>query len=166
MPWKEYHVMDQKKEFVLESLKQDVNFTKLCAKYCITTKTGYKWKARFLEKGFEGLDELSRRPKTSPQKLSEETILEIIRIKNKKKHWGSRKVRVIYENMHPGKNIPSCRTIDRILKKVGLIKSKKRKRNKSGVRIENREPATHPNHIWTVDCTRYTLYSGKNIKSA
>ena len=107
--------MDQKKEFVLESLRENVNFTKLCAKYCICTKTGYKWKERFLERGFEGLNELSRRPKISPQKLSEETILEIIRIKNNKKHWGSRKIRVIYENLHPGNPVPFCRTIDRIL---------------------------------------------------
>jgi hypothetical protein len=117
MPWKEYLVMDQKKEFVLESLKDHINFTKLCTKYCISTKTGYKWKERFLEKGFEGLNDISTRPKVSPQKLSEETILEIIRIKNKKKHWGSRKIRLIYSNLHPGKNTPSCRTIDRIFKK-------------------------------------------------
>ena len=151
MPWKEYCVMDQKKEFVLESLKQKVNFTKLCTKYCISTKTGYKWKERFLERGFEGLNDLSKRPKTSPHKLSEETILEIIRIRNNKKHWGSRKIRVIFENLHPGESVPSCRTIDRILRKAGLIKPKKRKRKTAGIRIENREPATHPNHIWTVD---------------
>lgn len=151
MPWKEYCVMDQKKEFVLESLKENVNFTKLCTKYCISNKTGYKWKERFLERGFEGLNELSKKPKISPQRLSEETILEIIRIKNNKKHWGSRKIRVIYENLHPGQNIPSCRTIDRILHKAGLIKSKKIRKKTSGIRIENRVSATHPNHIWTVD---------------
>jgi transposase len=143
--------MDQKKEFVLESLKQNVNFTKLCAKYCISTKTGYKWKERFLARGFEGLNDLSKRPKTFPHKLTEETILEIIRIRNNKKHWGSRKIRVIYSNLHPGETVPSCRTIDRILRKAGLIKPKRRKQKTSGVRIENRVSSTHPNHLWTVD---------------
>jgi putative transposase len=50
MPWKETNVMDQKKEFVLEALKGNMNFTSLCAKYCISPKTGYKWKQRFLVK--------------------------------------------------------------------------------------------------------------------
>jgi hypothetical protein len=44
MPWKETNVSDQRKEFVLESLKQFINFTDLCTKYGISTKTGYKWK--------------------------------------------------------------------------------------------------------------------------
>ena len=42
MPWKESYMIDQKREFVLESLKENINFTRLCAKYCISTKTGYK----------------------------------------------------------------------------------------------------------------------------
>jgi transposase InsO family protein len=151
MPWKELLKMDQKKEFVLESLKSNTNFTKLCAKYCISTKTGYKWKERFLERGFEGLNELSKRPKVSPQKLTEDVLLEIIRIKNKKKNWGSRKIKSIYSNLHPDKIAPSTRTIDRILKKAGLIKPKKVRRKESGVRIENKVAATYPNHIWTVD---------------
>lgn len=151
MPWKENLIMDQKKEFVLESLKENINFTKLCTKYCISNKTGYKWKERFLERGFEGLTDLSKRPKSSPQQLSEETILEIIRIKHKKKHWGSRKIQAIYVNLHPGKPAPATRTIDRILRKAGLIIPKKKRRNTAGIRIENRETATHPNHIWTVD---------------
>lgn len=151
MPWKENLVMDQKKEFVLASLKDNVNFTRLCAQYCISTKTGYKWKERFLERGFEGLNDLSTRPKSSPQKLTDKTILELIKIKNKKKHWGSRKIRSIYANLHPGESIPAPKTIDRILYKAGLIKTRKRKRNSSGIRIVNRVTATHPNHIWTVD---------------
>ena len=70
------------KEFVMEALKGTMNFTSLCAKYCISPKTGYKWKERFIQQGFEGLEELSRKPKTNPESLSEEEILAIIKIKN------------------------------------------------------------------------------------
>jgi len=151
MPWKEYLVMDQKKKFVLESLEGNVNFTKLCAKYCISTKTGYKWKHRFLERGFKGLEDLSKRPKTNPNRLTEDIILEIINIKIKKKYWGSRKIRDIYAANHPGETIPARSTVDRLLKKAGLVKPRKKRRNSSGVRIENRVSASHPNHVWTVD---------------
>jgi transposase len=62
--------------------KKNVNFTELCAKYCISPKTGYKWKRRFIEQGFAGLEELSRRPKSNPVSLTEDEIFAIIKIKS------------------------------------------------------------------------------------
>ena len=120
--------MDQKKMFVLESFKANINFTELCTKFGISTKTGYKWKQRFLEKGFQGLSELSRKPNNSPVKLSEEIILEIIRLKLKKKNWGSKKIRQIYSNNNPGKLIPSVSSFTRILNKAGLTNPRKKKK--------------------------------------
>ena len=43
MPWREISVMDQKEEFVLRSLSEDIPFTMLCREYDIARKTGYKW---------------------------------------------------------------------------------------------------------------------------
>ena len=151
MPWKETNVMDQKKEFVMEALKGTMNFTSLCAKYCISPKTGYKWKERFIQQGFEGLEELSRKPKTNPESLSEEEILAIIKIKNQKKNWGAKKIREIYGNKYPGKRLPSVSTFNRVFQKAGLAKKRRKKRTAEGVRIENRVEATHPNHVWIVD---------------
>ena len=91
MPWKENHVIDQKREFVLESLKEDTNFTRLCGKYCISTKTGYKWKQRFLERGFAGLEDLSRKPQSCPGQLNEDEIIDILKLKDKKKTLGCKK---------------------------------------------------------------------------
>jgi hypothetical protein len=42
--------------------------------YGISTKTRYKWKARFETDGPEGLKERSRRPRSSPEALSEEIV--------------------------------------------------------------------------------------------
>ena len=66
MPWKELHIMDQKLKFVIKSLSQGVNFTELCREYGISTKTGYKWKERFLAEGIEGLHNQSRKPHNNP----------------------------------------------------------------------------------------------------
>jgi putative transposase len=151
MPWKETNVMDQKKEFVLEALKGNMNFTSLCAKYCISPKTGYKWKQRFLERGFEGLEELSRKPESHPEKLSEDEILAIIKIKNQKKNWGAKKIREIYANKYPKRRLPSISTFNRLFQKTGLAKKRRKKRKCEGVRLENRVNADHPNHVWTVD---------------
>lgn len=62
MPWKESCVMDVKKEFVLEAMQLNINFTELCTKYGISTKTGYKWKSRFIQESFSGLNDQSKRP--------------------------------------------------------------------------------------------------------
>ena len=77
--------MDQRKEFVIEAMKLDVNFTDLCRQFSITTKTGYKWKKRFIEEGFAGLADQSRRPDYSPAQISEDVVLELVRLKVKKK---------------------------------------------------------------------------------
>ncbi len=76
MPWKETYVMDQRKEFVLEAMDPLCNFTRLCSKYGISTKTGYKWKSRFIQEGFAGLFDQSRRPENSPVQIPEDTMLE------------------------------------------------------------------------------------------
>ena len=91
MPWKETYVMDQRKEFVLEAMDPLCNFTKLCSKYGISTKTGYKWKSRFIQEGFAGLFDQSKRPDNSPTQIDEETIIEIIKLKIKKNTGGQRK---------------------------------------------------------------------------
>jgi transposase InsO family protein len=163
MPWKELNVMDQRKEFVLESLKSATPFTHLCSKYGISSKTGYKWKERFLAQGFQGLEDQSKKPYKSPSKLSEDVILEIIKIKNKKMYWGAKKIHQIYQNNNPRKNIPSVATISRLLKKAGLTTHRRRIRNKSGYRITNKVIASRPNHIWTVDFKGwwYTPYDEK-----
>ncbi len=87
MPWKENQVVDLRLEFVLASFEKGVNFTQLCAEYCISTKCGYKWKERFLTEGKAGLLDKKRTPKNSPAKIAEETMLEIIKFKNNLILW-------------------------------------------------------------------------------
>lgn len=151
MPWKETYVMDQRKEFVLEAMDPLCNFTELCCKYGISTKTGYKWKSRFIQEGFVGLADQSRRPDTSPAQVSEEVMLEIIRIKLKKKHWGPKKIREIYKQKNSGKKIPCVTTVERILRKAGLVEKRKRRRTGKGIRLSTNAVAGKPNDVWTVD---------------
>jgi transposase-like protein len=40
-------------EFALKALKSE-NFRALCQEYGISTKTGYKWRERFLREGLAG----------------------------------------------------------------------------------------------------------------
>jgi|SRR5258708_4579869 len=56
MPWKKSEPMEQRVEFVLRALRAE-NFRALCQEYGISTKTGYRWRERFLQRGLGGLAE-------------------------------------------------------------------------------------------------------------
>lgn len=140
--------MNQRKEFVLKAIETH-NFRALCAEYGISTKTGYKWKARLLEHGLAGLSELSRRPQSHAKELGEAAVCEIIRIKHAHPSWGPRKIRKVYERAHSP--VPSESSFKRVLDRAGLVEKRRvRPRSEAG-RIWSERKATVPNEIWTVD---------------
>jgi len=151
MPWQEVTKMEEKKEFILRAFDKNENFSQLCREFGISTKTGYKWKERFAKEGLPGLQDQSRRPKKHANQLSEQMICKIIRIKTTKPNWGPPKIRKVYERENPDSYLPSPATFERVLRRSGLTKRKKRVRRKVGERIANRVEALRPNHIWTVD---------------
>jgi putative transposase len=151
MPWKEINVMSQKIEFVLKSFSKEISFTALCKQYGISTKTGYKWKQRFLEDGITGLEDKPKIPNKNPRKLSEEVVCELIRIKKTKPEWGPKKVRLVYANNHAKERIPSRSTVERILKKAGFVETKKKRRRGNSERIQYRIKPEKANDVWTVD---------------
>ncbi|MCT8335087.1 integrase core domain-containing protein, partial [Leptospira sp. 85282-16] len=113
---------------------------------------GYKWKERFLKEGKEGLCDRKKTPKNSPAKIAQDTILEIIKIKNHRKFWGAKKILELYKTQFPNRKAPNRSTIECILKKAGLQDTKRKRRpTNSGQRIFMPEKANKPNHVWTVD---------------
>lgn len=154
MPWKEVNVMDQKIEFVIRAMMKEESFLHLCREYGITTKTGYKWRERFLEKGRAGLEEESRKPKSSVQ-TAEDIVCELVRIKKLKSNWGPKKIRNLYEASHPGEKLPSLSTVSRVLEKSGFVKKRKRRRTAANEAIQNRVVPEKCNDLWTVDFKGY-----------
>jgi transposase InsO family protein len=150
MPWKETHKMNQRTEFVMKSMKTS-NFRELCREYGISTKTGYKWKERFLEYGLEGMQEESRRPHGHATELGEDVICKIVQLKIAHPHWGPRKIRDLYERKMSGE-VPSESSFKRVLERAGLTEPrKKRRRRDASERLATGRKAEKPNEVWTVD---------------
>lgn len=149
MPWKESRKMDQRIEFVMKSLNCQ-NFGELCREYGISRKTGYKWRERFLRGGSGGLDELSRKPKGHAEALSEETICEIVRLKQAHPAWGPVKIRELYRRKHPAVT-PSESSFKRVLDRAGLTEARKRRPARESGRLATGRKAEAPNEVWTVD---------------
>jgi len=151
MPWKEADLMNLKREFVFKSFNKEQSFTELCREYGISTKTGYKWKERFLEGGFPALEEQSRRPENNGKETPESISVELIRIKNLHKKWGASKILQVYKNNHPGEYAPVRSTVENIFRRAGFIEPRKRRRNKTTNRIQVKIVPTQNNQVWTVD---------------
>jgi transposase InsO family protein len=131
--------MDQRREFALKALGAP-NFRELCREYGISTKTGYKWRERFLRQGLEGMEEDSRRPRSSPKQLSEGQVCEMVKLKLVHRHWGPRKIRTLYHRQHG--QAPSESSFKRVLEKVGLTQPRRMSSGRRG---------QQPNEVWTVD---------------
>jgi hypothetical protein len=99
MPWKKSGPMEQRIEFGLKAMGA-LDFRAPCVEYGISTKTGYKWKERFLREGISGMEEQSSRPHSHAEQLGDETVCEIIRLKRAHGSWGPRKIRELYRRRH------------------------------------------------------------------
>ena len=151
MPWKESDVMNLRTEFMLRTFEGKVPFGELCREFGISRKTGYKWKQRFFQEGLGGLANQSRRPRSSPSQVDEDTVCHIVRLKLAHPGWGPRKIRTVFGRNFPGREVASESSFKRILDKAGLVKRRQRRAQHESGRIENRVEAKHPNQLWTVD---------------
>lgn len=161
MPWKQVAAMNQRTEFVLKAIKAD-NFRELCREYGISPKTGYKWQERFWEYGLSGLRELSRRPRSSPKGLEEEVVCEIIRLKQRHRHWGARKLRKVYERLH--EEVPSESSFKRVLERAGLVQPRRLRARQESGRLFSGRKARAPNEVWTVDFKGWWYAKGQRCE--
>ena len=51
MPWMEVSTMSSRREFIELALQEGRNMARLCVRFEISRKTGYKWLARYTSDG-------------------------------------------------------------------------------------------------------------------
>ena len=143
MPWKESDVRSERIRFVVEALSGCEGMSSLCRRYGISRPTGYKWLRRYREVGsLSELEEHSRRPQHSPSRTPEwiEDRVEALRHRH---GWGGRKL----SRLLVDEGIPLARsTVDRILKRRGLVESSTAHRP-AVTRFER----ARPNDLWQMD---------------
>jgi transposase len=146
MPWKEVTTMEEKKRFIALASEWEGTFKDLCTIFTISTKTGYKYLNRYKEFGLKGLKEQSCQPKVSPNKTEAE--IEILIIKTRQLHpsWGGEKLKN-YLHAKGYTTLPTEKTIDRILKRNGLITAEESQKHKPWKRFEHE----NPNDLWQMD---------------
>lgn len=145
MSWKTQDLMSLKIELISKTLDSDTNISDLCLKFGVSRKTAYKWIKRYKEDGLEGLAELSRRPLTSPSRISEEMVLRILEMK-KKERCGAKKIRKYLQD-EGVQDVPSVATCNRVLLRCGRIEEEESKKRERYIRFERERP----NELWQMN---------------
>ena len=149
MPWKETTSMEQKIEFICEWRTGKYPITELCKSFKISRPTAYKLISRFEEQGFEALKEQSRAPGKHPNATGQNIIEDILKLKKRYKHWGTKKLRELLFKDFTAQQVHSVVTVHKILKNYGLVCPQKRMR-----RIKPVYPIFDPEHcneVWSAD---------------
>lgn len=142
--------MSLKIEFVQEAMQRGAVMAVLCRKYNISRETGYKWLNRYKRHGFDGLEERSRRPRSSPLATAEDLVLAIIELRDAYPRRGPKKLFVQLQRKF-GDATPSVATIARVLRRFGKVRQRSRFRRISIIERAPSIRASACNDIWTVD---------------
>lgn len=119
MPWKAVTRMDQRQEFVSLAGQGITSMAELCRRFGISRKTGYKWLNRSRVQGDAGLQDRSRRPRTSPGTTPPAVIERIRIVATANPTWGGRLIR--HRLLALGQEaVPAASTITAILAREGL----------------------------------------------
>jgi transposase InsO family protein len=145
-----------------------VEVTAECAGLGTTTKTFYKYLARFAAEGVEGFYPRSRRPLRSPTRVSGEVEDVIVRARKELdgEGWDAGAEQIgFWIRDHPqawptGAVVPSRATINRVLDRRGqMVKVPQRRPRRSRHRFE----ADQPNTMWQMDGFEHGLANGRTV---
>jgi transposase InsO family protein len=142
--------MSLKMEFVEQAVAPGARMSRLCREYGISRETGYKWLNRFKREGYDGLEERSRRPMSSPLATAEDVVVEILSLREAYPRRGPKKLFVQLQRKL-GAQTPSEATIARVLRRFGLVRRRSKFRRLSLVERAPTMRATACNEVWTVD---------------
>lgn len=149
MPWKDVDPMDEKVLFIADYLRQVDCLSRLCERYGISRKTGYKWIERYDQGGAEALVERSRKRHTqseTPYAIKQA----ILQLRDHRDAPGSKKIQALLARQFAQEEIPSLTTIYNVLKRAGQIETRRRRRKVNALPGPLRT-AAQPNELWSAD---------------
>jgi transposase InsO family protein len=150
MPWSETTKMRERMRFVVDAEGDLYTMTELCERYGISRMTGHKWLRRFRQDGVGGLEDRSRAPENCPHRTDAEVVNALVDARHRHPNWGARKLILWVAKRQPGLRLPAASTAGDILKRLGLVKDRRRRRHLPHPGRPIAEGCS-PNQLWSAD---------------
>jgi putative transposase len=156
-----------RRELIRELSEEERSISELSRRHGLSRKTIHRWKRRYEQEGFRGLEDKSRRPHRSPrQAISQEWKEQILELKRRRRSWGAKKLVAELKRWHPDKAIVSERTVGRLLRAAALTHDRRRRSRKNGplVELPQRRQANRSNRVWAIDFKGdFCLQDGRRV---
>jgi transposase len=118
----------------------------VAARYGTSRQSIHAWRKRFEAEGLPGLEDRSRRPRTSPTRIAAEVEALICELRRQHPRWGAR--RIAFELGQRGLELaPSRATVHRVLGRNGLTRHQEQRHP----RVYRRWQREAPMHLWQMD---------------
>jgi putative transposase len=132
MPWRS--PMDAKRALIFD-VNDGVSVSEAADRHGVTRSCAHKWVGRYRESGWKGLEELSRRPERSPNRISQELVDELLELKRERPDDGPVKLSEMLRTRH-GQRVMAASTAGEILARHGQV-TKRRPRHRGVGRVEH-----------------------------
>lgn len=139
-------VEEQRRQFYAEFTAPGANRRKVCEAWGVSRKTGYDLLRRYEERGDDAFRDASRRPLRSPAKVSTETEVRVLAVREEEPSWGGRKIRRRLQTLGAN-DVPAASTVTEILRRNGLVDATESAKRKPFTRFERERP----NELWQMD---------------
>lgn len=146
MVWKRREIEEQKETFIKTVLERNTSLKRACVEFGISRETGYKLLRRYRDEGMGCLKSRSRKPRYSPRQTEPRIIEKVLRVRASHPKWSGKKIRC-YLTEQGYVEMPSAKTIQRILKAHGCINPEESAKHKPFIRFEH----DAPNRLWQMD---------------
>lgn len=124
--------------------------TEVAAGLGVSRQSVHTWVGRYLlEGGVSGLADRSHRPVSCPHQASASVEARVVEMRREHQRWGAKRIRLeLLRKPVEGVRVPSTATINRILRRKGLVTPRPRKKPRSAyVRFER----SGPMQLWGID---------------
>lgn len=142
---------DLRLNLLLEAERSGETVAEICRRFGVSRDSYYRYRRRYLAEGRAGLEDGSRRPKSSPAQIDPALEAEIRGMRMDHPRWGARRIRA--ELARRGVVPPAVSTIHQALRRGGLVATQPPRRRPALKRFE-REIS---NDLWQIDATRVRL---------
>jgi len=139
--------MSSRQEFLSLASQPGSNFSRLCRRFGVSRKTGYKWLQRYQGGSLEWRDR-SRRPRYSPSRTEAAIEDKVLAVRDQS-GWGARKIQWCLKRNH--QLVIAKSTVHSILQRHGRVTVS----SQPGPRGYQRFEQEQPNQLWQMDFKGY-----------